>query len=66
MANLSVCAAVIPDGVEATSGVSSSIHPLTTMITSYLAPVLISGSLTGWTEDGRSSLVCSVDNSTCN
>jgi len=39
--------------------------PLTTMVTSYLAPVLIEGSLTRWTEDGHSSLVGSVENSTC-
>jgi len=45
-----------------------SAHPfdlLTTMVTSYLAPVLIEGSLTRWTEDGDSSLVGSVENSTC-
>jgi len=64
MVNLSVCASVIPDGVETTSGVSSSVYPLTTMVTNYLAPVLIEGSLTRWTEDGHSSLVGSVENST--
>jgi len=66
MANLLVWASVIPEGVEPTSGVSSSVYPLTTMITSYLAPVPNKGSLTRWTEDGLSSLVCSVENSTCN
>jgi len=62
--NLSVCASVIPDGVETTSGVSSSVYPLTTMVTNYLASVLTEGSLTRWTEDGQSSLVGSVENST--
>jgi len=57
MANLSVCASVIPDGVEITSGVSSSVYPLRAMITNYLAPVLTQGSLTCWTEEGQSSLV---------
>ena len=45
-----------------------SAHPfylLATMVTSDLAPVLIKGSLTHWTEDGHSSLVGSVENSTC-
>jgi len=64
MANLSVCACIIPDGVETTSGVSSSVFPLTTMVTNYLALVLTAGSLTHWTEDGQSSLVGSVENST--
>ena len=45
MANLSVCASFIPDGVETTSGVSSSVYPLTTMVTNYLAPVLVKGSV---------------------
>ena len=45
MANLSVCAFIIPDGVETTSGVSSSIYPLTTMVTNYLALVLVEGSV---------------------
>jgi len=62
MANLSVCASVIPDGVETTSGVSSSVSPLTTIVTNYLAPVLTEGSLTHWTEAGQSSLVGSVEN----
>ena len=66
MVNLSVCAFIIPDGVETSSGVSSSVYPLTTMVTNYLALVLTDGSLTGWTEDGQSSLVGSVENSTCN
>jgi len=46
MVNLSVCASIIPDGVEATSGVSSSVYPLTTMATNYLALVLVEGCLT--------------------
>jgi len=50
MANLSVCAFIIPDGVETTSGVSSSVYPLTTMVTNYLALVLTEGSRTRWTE----------------
>jgi len=66
MANLSVWASIIPDGVETTSGVSSSVYPLTTMVTNYLALVLVEGSLTRWTEDGHSSLVGSVKNSVCN
>jgi len=45
MANLSVCASVIPDGVETTSDVSSSIYPLTAMVSNYLALVLTKGSL---------------------
>ena len=53
MANLSVCTSVIPDGVETTSGVSSSVYPLTTMVTNYLALVRVEGSLTRWTEDGH-------------
>jgi len=65
MVNLSVCASIIPDGVETTSGVSSSVYPLTTMATNCLALVLVEGSLTRWTEDGQSSLVGSVANSTC-
>jgi len=64
MVNLSVCTSVIPDGVETTSGVSSSVYPLTTMVTNYLAPVLTEGSLTRWTEDGHSSLVGYIANST--
>jgi len=66
MVNLSVCALIIPDGVETSSGVSSSVYPLTTMVTNYLALVLTEGSLIRWTEDGQSSLVGSVENSTCN
>ena len=65
MANESVCASLIPDGVESTSGVSLFVYLLTTMITNYLAPVLTEGSLTPRTEDGQSSLVGSVENSTC-
>jgi len=57
MANFSVCASVIPDGVETTSGVSSSVYPLTTMVTNYLTPVLTEGSLTRWTEDGQANLL---------
>jgi len=64
MVNLSVWASVIPDGVETTSGVSSSVYPLITMVTNYLAPVLTEGSLTPWTEDGHCSLVGSVENVT--
>jgi len=64
MVNLWVCASVIPDGVETTSGVSSSVYPLTIMVTNYLALVLSEGTLTRWTEDGHSSLVGSVENST--
>jgi len=64
MANLSVCAFIIPDVVETTSGDSSSVYPLTTMVMNYLAPVLTEGSLTRWAEDGDSSLVGSVENST--
>ena len=60
MANLSVCAFIIPVGVETTSGVSSCAYPLTTMGTNYLALVLTKGSLTHWTEDVQSSLVGSV------
>jgi len=66
MANLSLCASIIPEGVETTSGVSSSVYPLATIVTSYLALVLVKGSLTRWTEDGHSSLVGSVENSVCN
>jgi len=66
MANLSVDASVIPDGVETTSGVSSSVYLLTMIVTNCLAPMLTAGSLTRWIEDGQSSLVGSVKNSTCN
>ena len=66
MANLLVCAPIIPNGVEAPSGVSSSVYPLTTMVTNHLAPVLNKGSLTRWTEDGQCSLVGPVENSACN
>ena len=66
MANLSVCASIIAEGVETTSGVSSSVYPLATMVPSYLALVLVEGSLTRWTEDGHSSLVGSVANSVYN
>ena len=65
MVNLSVCASVIPDGVETTSGVSSSVYLLTVVVTNYLAPVLLRGSLTCWTEDGQSSCVGSVENLAC-
>ena len=41
-------------------------YPLTTMAMDYLALVLGEGRLTRWTEDGQSSLVGSVENSTCN
>jgi len=66
MANLSVCVCTIADGVETTLGASSSVYRLTTMVQNYLALVLTEGSLTRWTEDGQSSLVGSVENSTCN
>jgi len=66
MAKLSVCASIIPDAVETTSGVSSSVYPLTTMVTNYLALVLVEGSLTRWTGDGHSSLVGWVENSVGN
>ena len=62
MANLSVWASVIPDGMETTSGVSSSVYSLTTIGTNYLAPMLTRGSLTGWRADGQSSLIGSVEN----
>ena len=64
MVNLSVCVSVIPEGLETTSGVNSSVYPLITMVTKYLATVLTEGSLTRWTEDGHSSLLGSVQNST--
>jgi len=66
MANLSVCASVIPDGVKTTSGVISFAHPLTMMVTNYLALELVEGSLTRRKEDGQSFLVSSVENSTFN
>ena len=65
MVNISVCASIIPDGVETTSGVSSSVDPLTAMITNYLAPMLYEGSLTRQTGDGHSSFVGSVDDLPC-
>jgi len=65
MANLSVCAFIIPEGVEATSRVSPSVYPLTRMVTNYLALMLVEGSLTRWTEDGHASSVGAVENSTC-
>ena len=40
MVNLWVWAPVIPEGVETPSGVSSSVHRLTAMITNYLALML--------------------------
>jgi len=62
MANLLVCASVLTDGVETTSRVSSSVYPLTMMVTNYLAPLVAQGSLTHRTEDGQSFLVGSVEN----
>jgi len=62
MAKLSVWAAVVLDGVETMSGVSSSIYPLTTMVTNDLGPMLTEGSLTRWREDVQCSLVDSVEN----
>jgi len=41
MLNLSVSASVIPDGVETTLGVCSSIYPLTAVVPNYLALVLL-------------------------
>jgi len=66
MVNLSVCASIIPEGVETTSGVRSSVYPLTTVVMNYLALVVVEGSLTRWTKDGHSALVGSVENSGCN
>jgi len=66
MANLSVSRSVIPDRVETTSGVSSCVYRLTTMVTNYLALVLTEGSLTRWTNDRQSSLVGSVKHLACN
>jgi len=65
MVNLSVWVSIIPEGVETTSGVSSPVYPLTTMVTNYLALVFVKGSLTRWTEDGHSSLVGFVENLVC-
>jgi len=65
MVNLLVCAPVIPNGVETTSGGSSSVYTSTGMIRNYLAPVLYEGSLTSQTEDGHSSFVGRVMHSTC-
>jgi len=45
MVNLSVCASVIPDGVETRSGVSPSVYPLATLVTNYLASMVSGGSL---------------------
>jgi len=65
MANLSVCASVIPEGVETTRlGVISSAYLLTTVVMSYLALMFVERSLTRRTEDGQSSLVGSIENST--
>ena len=65
MAELSVCGSIMPDGGKTTSGVSSSVYPLTAMVTIYLAPVITEGSLTHWKEDYLSGLVGSSENSTC-
>jgi len=65
MVNVLACASVIPDRVETTSGVSSSVYPLRAMITNYLAPVLYEGRLTSHTEDAHLSVVGSVEHSTC-
>jgi len=46
MVNFSVAATVIPNSVETTSGVSSSVYPLIAMTMNYLAPMLHGGSLT--------------------
>jgi len=45
MVNLSVCASVIPDGVETRSGVSPSVYPLATLVMNYLASMVSGGSL---------------------
>jgi len=37
-------ASIIPDRVEATTGVSLTVYVLTTLVTNYLAPVVIRGS----------------------
>jgi len=66
MAKLSVCASIIPNGVETMSGVSSSVYPLTTMVKNYVALLLFESSLTRGTEDGQSSLIGSVKNSAGN
>jgi len=52
--------------VETTSAVSSSVYPLTAIVTNYQALVVTEGSLTRWTEDGQSSLFGSVENLTSN
>jgi len=65
MLSLSVAATVIPDSVETTSGVSSSVYPLTAMTMNYLAPMLHGGSLTRQREDGYCYLVGSVENLVC-
>jgi len=65
MVNLLAWPPIIPDGVEITSGVSSSVCTLTAMVTNYLAVVLYEGSPTCQRENGHSSLVGSMENSTC-
>jgi len=65
MVNLLAWPPIIPDGVEITSGVSLSVCTLTSMITNYLASVLYEGSPTCQRENGHSSLVGSMENSTC-
>jgi len=62
MAKISVCASVIPEGVETPSGVTPSVYWWTALVTNYLAPVVSGGSLTHYTEDGPSSLVASIEN----
>jgi len=47
------------------SGVSSAVFPSAVVFTNYLAHVLISSSLTGWTENGRYSFVGSIENLVC-
>jgi len=66
MANLSVCASVILEGVETTSGVSSSVYLLRKMVTNDLTLVFTEGSSTRGTEDRQSPWVGSVKNSTKN
>ena len=66
MAKVAVCASLILDGVETTSGVRLAVYPLTTMITNYVASMPTNGSLSRWSEDGQSALIGSVENSSCN
>ena len=62
MVTLSVWTSLIPDGVERMSGVSSPVYPLSVMVTNYLAPLILRGSLTRWTADCQCSFVGSIEN----